>query len=260
MLEKLFKYWSPGREAKILILGHQKSGTTAIGALLADYCGLTYSNDPLYEVDKGSAKAVKSLVEKPCKLCGFLRFKPSLFCKEVIKDPDYIFLQSQLSKAHPNAKQVFVVRDPRDNIRSLCNRLKLDGRSTLKAPASSDMYKGNRHWELIFSGHLPVLKSANFIESLAKRWCYAAELYLRNKETIILVRYEDFVQDKRKEIGILAEKLGFPQKNSIVEKLDKQFQPRGDNSASHLDFFGEDNLLMINSECREYLSVFGYQE
>src|SRR5690606_22302361 len=50
---------------RVVVLGHQKSGTTAIASLLAKMVRRDYANDPLYSVDRGRAELVERTMRTP---------------------------------------------------------------------------------------------------------------------------------------------------------------------------------------------------
>ena len=73
-----------------------------------------------------------------------------------------------------------------------------------------------------------------------------------------LAKYEDFLNGKTEFIDGLIESLSLDGMNSIHDLVDKQYQPKGDNSLSYMEFFGEENLNVINSICREEMQILGY--
>jgi len=253
------------KKVKVIILGHQKSGTTVIAALLSRLSRLALSVDPLFMIDQGKAQTALYIVNNPNldafdRLC---RKYPKLFKRQLIKDPDYVFLYPMIKKYYKNTKFVFVVRDPRDMIRSICNRLNLSGDCKIKLPTQSDMRGGNKHWAFILSGKLPernniANKDLNYIEHLAHRWNIASQIYLNNSDDITLVKYEDFLENKEEYMIGLATKLGVSNKVNISEYVDVQYQGKGNNSVDLLDFFGEKNLSSINAICGKYMREFDY--
>ncbi len=147
--------------------------------------------------------------------------------------------------------------DPRDNIRSILNRLNLPG----------NLRKFNVRWSRIDKNWKPIFYAnywgfkeyKHYIDFLAARWNLAADVYLRNSSKMVLVRYEDFCSDKVGVIEEIASKLGIEKKNDISDKVDVQYQPRGDRNISWLDFFGIENLLRIEKICKDNMKKFGYK-
>ncbi|MGB5951022.1 MAG: PIG-L family deacetylase, partial [Ornithinimicrobium sp.] len=95
------------RTAPIFVLGNQKSGTTAIAALLAECVGGTFVPDVLY---KHRLKLKDLLAQQPS-IEELARNHPKSFQATVVKDNDFTFLFPALEQAFPEARFVFVVRD-----------------------------------------------------------------------------------------------------------------------------------------------------
>lgn len=243
---------------QIIFYGNQKSGTTAIAKLFAERVGLTYSNDPLYNVDKGRSIILRFLLRFPGALPLFVRLSKVTFKGDVVKDPDFSFMLSSVRAAYRPTKEVFVCRDPRDNIRSILNRLGIDGRVTSEAVALRDLKGGNRHWLEVMNGFKDFYGGTNVIERLAYRCKANFDTYMSNSDTMYLARYEDFLSGKVEFIDDLADRLSIDMKESIDGIVDKQYQPKGDNSLSYIQFFGEKNLNAINSICAEEMGFLGY--
>ena len=253
----------PEDNVQLVVLGHQKSGTTAIGALLGRISGFGMSSDPVYMIDQGSAEVAQSLIHQPKLLRQYCRRRRDLFSQKIIKDPDLIFIYPSLKECYRNSKFLFVVRDPRDMIRSICNRLALKGIHQKILLSKADMKNGNRHWELILSGNLPRINEAiqndsNFILNLARRWNLAAEIYMNNANDMSVVKYEQFLADKEMVIKKTAVEVGLPCVRPISEYIDVQYQPRGDRKVDWLEFFGPNNLSGIEKVCGNYMRALGY--
>ena len=245
----------PAPAPPIFVLGNQKSGSTAIASLLAECIGGKASLDVLYQTRTrladllGQEDAVATLAQR----------RPKVFAADVVKDNDVIFLLPSLLAAFPDAQVVFVVRDPRDNIRSILNRVDLPGS---QADLTADQYDDLRER---LPGWYPILTNAGmatgprqYVEALADRWVRAAQAYVDAAEHLTLLRYEDFCADKRGSIEALARSLERPVVHDITGSQDRQFQPRGDREVTPAAFFGEDNLRRIEHTCRALMSRFGY--
>ena len=123
----LWQIINPADNVLVVVLGHQKSGTTAIASLLSKAVGLDVSIDPLFHIDQGKAKVVENLINNPNSIRWLCLRHSNLFCKEIVKDPDLIFVYEHVRRHYRNAQLLFVVRDLRDTIQSICNRLGLSG-------------------------------------------------------------------------------------------------------------------------------------
>jgi hypothetical protein len=179
------------------------------------------------------------------------------FSKDVVKDPNLTFVYDALQERFPDAQFVMVMRDPRDNIRSILDRLDLPGDATsLDSERYDAMGEG---WRLVVDGSWMGIQGENYIDSLAGRWQRAARIYLKNEDAFQLILYEDFMDGKIATIDGLAVRLGLEAKHGIEDKVDHQFQPRGHRrDVDWPTFFGELNLRRIETRCAEEMDALGY--
>lgn len=239
----------------VFVLGNQKAGTTAIAALLAECIDEPFNTDALH-VNK---LELKDLLQGETTIADLARNHPEPFQATVIKDNDFTFLYPPLAEAFPDAQFLYIVRDPRHNIRSILNRVKfpgdLDGLSEEQYAQLGRKLPG---WHTILTGASFGQDRGHYIDVLADRWVRAVEAYLDAPDQMTLLRYEDFEADKRPAIEQLATDLGFPVVKDISERQDHQFQPRGNRTVTPLEFFGRDNLERIESRCGALMPRFGY--
>jgi hypothetical protein len=234
------------------VLGNQKSGTSAIAHLLADYGGLSKTVD----IPESWWPTLKDLLSGTLRLVDFAQRYKHRFSSDLIKEPNFTFLYSQLKELHPKGAFVFIIRDPRDNIRSLLNRVGVPGNVESIEHASLRI---PNNWRPLFDADLWALEAEHYIEILAARWNRAADVYLEYPDEMILIRYEDFVADKTGAIERLARDLGLPRVNDISDKVDIQYQQRGDRNVSWEEFFGAENLMRIERMCGGRMTKFGYE-
>ena len=214
----------------IFVLGNQKSGTTAIAALLAKRTGcsvtldLTTHHSELVVGIYNNRKPIEALIDE----------RGIEFSRDVIKDPNLTFLYPWLRERFPRGQFVQVVRDPRANFRSILDRHDIDGHrpnidlEELKSKCSD--YQGMWDaWKIILDGSWMGLEGKTHIDMLAARWVAAAKTYLGHSEDIELIRYEDSMSDKLKAVDDLIERLNLPIGNSVEDQVDTQFQPRGNH-------------------------------
>ncbi len=245
----------------IFLLGHPKAGTTVIAALLSQISGKTVIIDPIFKINK-SVLLRQQLHVNRLKFDRFIDKHQYCFAADIVKDPYLIFFCGELLKSFPEAKFVFINRDPRDNIRSILNRLEIPGnlrelelnyqKKLPKLPRGSD-------WPEIIEGLLPPVSGNNYIERLAHRWNLAVDIYQANRDRLVYIRYEDFLINKVGFINDLAKKMKLEPINDISDQVDVQYQPRGDCHITWIDFFEEDNLARIESICQERMKLFDYQ-
>lgn len=244
------------RPEQVFILGNQKSGTTAIAALLAECIGEPYTPDVLYP----HKVQLKDLLDGATSVAALARNHPESFQATVVKDNDFTFLYPSLAETFPTAGFVFVVRDPRQNIRSVLNRLKLPGDlDSLPEEQYGQLRKRLPGWHTILTGASFGSPADHYIDVLADRWVRANEVYLAARDRMTLLRYEDFDAAKRPVIERLATGLGFPVVNNISEVQDRQYQPLGDRSVTPEAFFGRDNLRRVERRCAALMPAFGYE-
>lgn len=74
-----------------------------------------------------------------------------------------------------------------------------------------------------------------------------------------MIRYEDFVKEKKTAIDSPASELGLNICEDITEHVDAQYQKKGNKNSSPYDVFGENNLQMIQEICGESAKALGYE-
>jgi hypothetical protein len=238
----------------IIMLGNQKSGTTAIAALLSEMTGTPATLDLKKEMKEPVIDRIKS---GSLTMAEFVELNKLDFSRSIIKEPSLSAFYEELAGYFPRATFVMVIRDPRDNIRSILNRLRIPG--NLERLADNQMGEVTRAWELIIDGRWLGLDGGNYIEMLAQRWNFVTDSYLDNKDSIHLVRYEDFVANKLGVLESLARMVGLEPRHDVSHRVDVQFQPAGDKSVRWDDFFGPANLAAIERICGSRMAEIGYK-
>jgi hypothetical protein len=236
----------------VIVLGNQKSGTTAIAALLALHTDSSVALD--LPGIHGSLKVRMKSGEVPFQ--RFLRGNASELSRDIIKEPNLTFFYHELKEAFPDARYLMIVRDPRQNIRSILNRLNLPG--NLESLDDETIASIPRIWRVDIEGRWLGLLGTNYVEILAARWNLAADVYLKHRREMLLVRYEDFDAAKAAVIADLARRLHLPAVRNVSAAVDTQYQNRGNRMLPLEVFFGPENLARIVSICSERMSEFGY--
>ena len=237
----------------VFVLGNQKSGTSAIAGLLAKASGneITMDIRGIYEPALGRLHAGKLDFDR------WVRNNRWELANPIIKEPMLTFLYPHLKKCFPGSSMVFVIRDPRDNIRSILDRLNLSG-DRERVP-DEKMAALSPEWRSILCGTYQRAHASHYVEQLAIRWTEAAEVYLQSKNDFTLVRYEDFLEDKESELLRVAPKTGLSFRHDVKHLLNYPFQPPGTGQSPET-FFGKRNLSRIEEVCFDYTKIFEYPQ
>ena len=239
----------------VFVFGNHKSGTTAIASLLSEYCGLSKTIDFPRHCRPDSYELIR----------GNLNFDdivsryPELFNNQLVKIPALTFVANDVVSRFEGSRAVFIVRDPRDNIRSILNRRKIPGDRERLPLAQNWIWKlrGNPSFNPALWG-LENETEKSYVAILAHRWNIAIHNLDLLGEEAIVVSYEKFLNDKQQTITDLAKNLDLAPTAEINERLDVQFQPAGNRNVSWLKFFGQKNLAAIERICDKGMRRFGY--
>ena len=240
---------------RVFVTGMPKSGTTAIVKLMGIASAEKIVSDPFHLLDKRGVRFRDALFAGETSVPQLMRRYPSVFRGTILKDPNFIFFADAIAKAYPDAHWVFTVRDPRDNLRSVLNRLGLPGKAheiELEKREIGDT------WRRVLEGRTPEIRGKDPIHRLAQRWVMMAEIALAS-ERMTLSRYEQFNADKQAAIAGLCDATGLRNAHSIAAYMDTQFQPRGDRDAVWEEFFGPPELAMILDICGPTMARLGYE-
>ena len=181
----------PITKKPIIILGNQKSGTSVIAALLGKISRKSVTIDLINDVKNPKFHLVK---QGHLAFDEFVNLNKADFSRQIIKEPNLTLFYDEMSSYFPGAKFVFVIRDPRDNIRSILNRLDLPGGHV--GPNVNMLDSVPDAWKYVLEANWMGIEGDNFVESLANRWNYMADVYLNNKDDMALIKYEDFNKSK----------------------------------------------------------------
>jgi hypothetical protein len=244
-------------ERPIFVLGNQKSGTTAIAALLARAVGLEATLDLQREIRRPTYPLV---ARGEMSFERFVAANRWGFSRPIVKEPNLTLFYDELRRRFPQAQFAFVLRDPRDNLRSILNTLGIRGDLARLAdePIAPDHPRNTPGWRLVLDGRGLGIPGDHYIEQLAERWCRCADVYLEHSQVLALCRYEDFMADKLACLRTLAGALGLAVVNDVSDQLDTPFQPPGDRGVSWRGFFGRENLARIERVCGDRMAKLGY--
>jgi len=241
-------------EKPIFILGNQKSGTTVIALLLADATLTSVTIDLFKEIYDPE---FQHLFQHPGRFAGFIKKNRADFSRNFVKEPNLTLFFPFLKERFPHAKFVMVVRDPRDNIRSILDRLQLSG--TLDDSVEDIRPAISEAWSYVLDNRWYLDCGDHYIDSLSARWNYMADIYLDHRDDIHLVRYEDFRKDKIGAIQQLTSAIGLPVRNDITPLVNRQFQRKGNHRKLDVrHFFSPENLRRIERVCAQSMAALGY--
>jgi hypothetical protein len=237
--------------APAFVFGNQKSGTSAIAGLISAATGETLTRDfrGAYEPH------LSRLLHGETSIPAFVSKNAWAFSMPIIKEPSLTFVAPQLLDYFPASRAVFIIRDPRSNIRSILGRFNLRGDAD--RPERTDGKKLNRTWQSIIAGRDLGFAPDHFVDILAKRWVRAAQICEKLGDRAVVIRYEDFNRNKAETIDRLVKSLNLTARHDISGMVDHSFQRSGKSSASLSEFFGA-NLARIESICAETAARFGY--
>lgn len=239
----------------IFILGVQKSGTTAVAALLSEATRLPATLDIIRSIKRPYSKILRNYGIED--FGDYIYRYRREFSRKIIKEPSLTFDYQDLRAYFPKARFVIIIREPKDNIRSILNRLKVPGDlkelNTKEWPELNSSGAWRLNIDSSWLGHWP----ESYVDSLAYRWQLSAQIYFKNIDDFVLLRYEDFCQDKTGKITKLAEDLGLQVMTDFSDMVDSQFQPKGERVENY-DVFYKENMLYIYKHCSEYAKKLGY--
>lgn len=245
---------TPINDRPLIFLGKGKSGTTAITAFFALATGKSVALDikGLY-ID-----GLRPILKGERQLRRMINTQRIAFSKDILKQPTLTWVYDQLRDCFPEARFVMIIRDPRDNIRSVFNRMAIPGDLDDLTPEQVNAIHRGWRWHFAEPGLLG-LSGSNYIELSANRWNKATDVYLRHQDEMLLIRYEDFVSDRVGAINSLARRLGLPVVADIAPHVDRQYQrPGKDRGRPWSEFFGQRNLALIEDLCGDRMRQLGY--
>lgn len=233
----------PNKHA-LWIFGMQKSGTSAIAALLAHRSGKSVTIDTPLLWHPYSTHIKSGILD----LGQHVKNNPYPFSKDIIKEPSASLMIDFIKCYFELQRFVFIVRNPFDVIRSILNRLNLTGNGVVL-----NIDSVNKNWQPMF------VDGENYVKKLADIYVkvYSQEHYL-NHPNCVLVKYEDFKHNKECFIDDLCDSLGLKKVNSIESVKNKQFQPKGKQVDDFRAYFGETNFNLILKTTIKQLEYFDY--
>lgn len=239
---------------RIVVTGMPKAGTTALAMLLGEAAGLQVNSDPFHRLDQARIEFRDALFDA-LPISSLLQEHRHEFRGGVLKDPNFVFFLADLLRLFPNAGFVFIVRDPRANIRSILNRLHLPGRPEEAVGRTADVPPT---WRRVLEGRTPHVDCADYVQCIVARWKLTVQEFMKHTDRVELIRYEDFKEDKPAAVSSTLRRMGVQASRPIEHMMNQQFQPRGDRSVRWPEFFGEQRLTAIEHDCAVEMAALGY--
>ncbi|MEO0964129.1 MAG: hypothetical protein AAFY08_03325 [Planctomycetota bacterium] len=243
---------TPIRPPRVIVLGCQKSGTSAIAALLGRATGLDAQID--FSRDFARPRFPDVLAGRMT-LDAYLRRNAYDMRAPIVKEPSLTLLYEPLKRRFPQTPFVFVMRHPLDNIRSIFDRIGVPGTVT---DGSVDGIESSA-WRFIMSGADLKDPPGDLVSIAAMRWVKYNEVYDNQREAFQLVRYEEFMQDKQRVIESLADRLGLDIAADIASLVDVRYQRSGKRITDYREYFGELNYAKIRQIVAPLASILDYE-
>ena len=164
----------------MFVLGGQKSGTTAIAALLAELTDRKLTSDFTHE---DAADYRTRVFDRDIPFADLVRRHKRQFGGEIVKDPNLSFFLDELRSAFPAARLVFISRDPREQVRSLLDWMGLPGDRDEVDVVSKPALAHHENRRMLLEGRWPRVEGRNYVERLAARWRVAGSSSSRGATT-----------------------------------------------------------------------------
>jgi len=226
-----------------LIVGCERSGTSAISNLLHLATGKSILDDPK-----------EYWLKYPDIYANNGKFSFTQWIKlkinSIVKIPGFATILTNLSKMHfGDFKTYYLIRDPRDNVAALLERVN-QGKAEL----------------FLNTGWLDI-NNENIVEKLAMRWRRYLELAMKYQKydgDIIFIKYEDFFDNKLNTIKTISKQLNFYfDEDKISNGLGNQFRKSWNDRIRgpgrwKTDLYASD-VNKINEICVKLMRIWGYE-
>ncbi len=193
-------------------------------------------------------------------LASVVRSNRIEFSRDIIKQASLTWIYPQVRARFPKARFLMIVRDPRDNVRSILNRLGLPGdqvelSGAQLAPACRA--RGAAHLE---RPEELGLEASTYIEALAAGWRAAADVYLDNAGGDASGEIRGLPRRQgRLRVGCARPTSTCRAVNDISHLVDVQYQPRGDREVDLGCVLRGAQPGRIEARCEQAMRCFGYE-
>ena len=232
----------------ILITAHPRSGTTAVATLLAERCGLR-----AFTKTGRWTRADEDIVTGHTTIQEIVARNRYAFSFDIMSAADAGCFLPAMAAALPEMRVVFFVRDPRDMICSVIERINDYDVSTVQVKDPD-----YRYFKVDWLG----IVEQDPIKKLALRWNYWLEK-AKSVDGVVYRRYEDFLADKTAFIDKLAGELGLRLRGDISADVDRQMSKHGRDvpirgAGRWKKMLPAETARMIEETCGVGMNEFGY--
>lgn len=233
-------------ENAIWVIGHSRSGTTAIATLLAKYGNLEIAPEHGW-----ATRHCRDIHAGRMTLDEFFRRYRFAFSLPIVQTPGLTPILPMLKERYPRVRMVYIVRDPRDVISSTI---------TQSNEGDSEEFKITNPNFIAFDNRWLGINESDPVRSVASSWCYMIELATRYPD-IRFYRYEDFTVDKPAFIERLAAEYAIVQRNDISTQLDVQYRDlrRIRGAGRWRRMLPAEAVESIETICADRMRQFGYE-
>lgn len=232
-------------ERALYIVGHPRSGTTAIGRLLGRYTGLSVADEMGW-----ATRHVEAVFTKRISIDTVLNEYRYAFGHAIVQTPGLTPVLGALHERLPHVRFLYIIRDPRD---VLCSIVALSNRHRTEAFEIRDPSF------TLFRGAWLGIDEQDPIRTVGHRWCRYLDIAASIPE-VAYYRYEDFCHDKAEFIARLAQSLGLDQQESLDNQLDVQYRDHGPvrGAGRWRQDLPPDAARVIERICASWMHKFSY--
>jgi len=213
---------------KIFLVGPQKSGTTAIAALLARATNQKPTLD--FSVRQYVYRDFWNAVDGELLFSDFVAKHACEFSGRIVKEPNLSLVVSEVRRSFPGSRMLAIVRHPLDTIRSVCNRLGCNPSASIQKC---------RYMTPVWKQILSRQSGSSVAVAYAEHWSECVQCIC--DDGIPAWSYERFLDDKMRFIQRMAEDLDLPcgSMGLAQRQMDVQYQPTGVPVADFSEYFGD---------------------
>lgn len=237
----------PCNDNKVLVVGSESAGTTAIANLLfAETKGVRF-------LEEGDHQWVWKVYQNVYQQHRKVKDYPRLRLFDAVKVPGFATIIDEFREAFPNTKVIYVVRDPRDYVNSAIKTWKLNAVNELSGVSwCKEKWLG--------------IGNVDPIERLSIRW----KMYLQSamsKDDVTFIKYEDFCENKVEAIEQLALRSGIAFNRKRVGQICdiqlshssvRDYRPEGPGGWE-TGILEEHHIEKIEQICRKEMEHWGYK-